>query len=51
MTVRSETVGPVLVVTIDRPEVRNAVDAPTAAALVEAFRAFDGRPASSRPPC
>jgi enoyl-CoA hydratase/carnithine racemase len=33
--------GPVLVVTIDRPEVRNAVDATTADALADAFRAFD----------
>jgi len=41
VTVRTETDGPVLVVTIDRPEVRNAVDAPTAAALADAFRAFD----------
>lgn len=39
--VRTETHGPVRVVTIDRPEVRNAVDGPTAAALAEAFRAFD----------
>ena len=31
----------IVVVTINRPEVRNAVDAATAAALVEAFRAFD----------
>jgi len=30
--------GPVAVVTIDRPEVRNAVDGPTAAALADAFR-------------
>ena len=30
-----------LVVTIDRPEVRNAVDGPTAALLHEAFAAFD----------
>ena len=30
-----------LTVTIDRPEVRNAVDRPTADALEEAFRAFD----------
>jgi enoyl-CoA hydratase len=34
--------GPVTVVTIDRPEVRNAVDRPTADALESAFRAFDG---------
>jgi enoyl-CoA hydratase len=40
-TVRSEADGPVVVVTIDRPEVRNAVDGPTAAALADAFRAFD----------
>jgi len=41
MTVRYETDGPVAVVTIDRPEVRNAVDGPTAAALADAFRRFD----------
>jgi enoyl-CoA hydratase len=40
-TVRTETDGPVFVVTIDRPEVRNAVDGPTAAALADAFRAFE----------
>lgn len=31
------------VVTIDRPDVRNAVDGPTAALLAEAFREFDRR--------
>jgi enoyl-CoA hydratase len=31
----------VLVVTIDRPHARNAVDGPTATLLAEAFRAFD----------
>jgi enoyl-CoA hydratase len=31
----------VAIVTIDRPEVRNAVDRPTAEALAEAFRAFE----------
>ena len=36
-----EITGPVTTVVIDRPEARNAVDGPTAAALVEAFRAFD----------
>ena len=41
MSVRFESDGPVAVVTIDRPEVRNAVDRPTAAALVDAFRRFD----------
>lgn len=32
---------PLLVVTINRPDVRNAVDGPTAAALADAFRAFE----------
>jgi enoyl-CoA hydratase len=41
-TVLFESDGPVAVVTIDRPEVRNAVDDPTAAALSNAFRRFDG---------
>ncbi|MGZ4710719.1 MAG: crotonase/enoyl-CoA hydratase family protein [Acidimicrobiales bacterium] len=39
--VRTETHGPVLVVTIDRPHARNAVDRPTAQLLADAFRAFD----------
>ena len=39
---RSEADGAVVVVTIDRPEARNAVDGPTAAALADVFRAFDG---------
>ena len=41
MTVNIERDGNVAVVAIDRPEVRNAVDAPTAAALADAFREFD----------
>jgi enoyl-CoA hydratase len=40
-TVRWEVEGPVAIVTIDRPEVRNAVDGPTAVALAAAFRRFD----------
>ena len=40
-TVRYETEGPVAIVTIDRPAVRNCVDRPTAAALADAFRRFD----------
>jgi enoyl-CoA hydratase len=40
-SVRSEHRGPVALVTIDRPEVRNAVDRPTAEALADAFRLFD----------
>jgi enoyl-CoA hydratase len=39
--VRFEADGPVAVVTIDRPEVRDAVDPDTAAALVAAFDRFD----------
>ena len=41
MSVRSERAGPVTTVVIDRPEARNAVDRETAAALADAFRAFD----------
>ena len=44
MSVLVERSGPVTVVTIDRPEVRNAVDRRTAASLVEAFRDFDRDP-------
>jgi enoyl-CoA hydratase len=40
-TVRTTTDGPVRIVTIDRPEVRNAVDRPTADALADAFRTFE----------
>src|SRR5260370_33910610 len=42
MTVKYEPDGPVVVVTIDRPEVRNAVDPKTAALLVESFERFNG---------
>ncbi len=41
MAITTEVDGPVVVVTIDRPEVRNAVDGATAAALSMAFRDFD----------
>jgi enoyl-CoA hydratase len=41
MSVRIEKAGPVTVVTLDRREVRNAVDDATARALHEAFLAFD----------
>jgi enoyl-CoA hydratase len=44
MSVSVTTEGPVAVVTIDRPEVRNAVDGPTAKALVDAFTSFDADP-------
>ena len=39
--VRTEKLGAVTVVTLDRPEVRNAVDGDTARALYDAFVAFD----------
>src|SRR2546430_16655762 len=38
--VRRETAGPVTTIILDRPERRNAVDPPTAAALRAEFRAF-----------
>src|SRR2546425_103221 len=39
--VRTDRDGPLYIVTIDRPGVRNAIDGPTASALTQAFRAFD----------
>ncbi|MCZ7456654.1 crotonase/enoyl-CoA hydratase family protein [Streptomyces sp. WMMC940] len=39
--VRIERDGPVLTVVLSRPEVRNAVDGPTAALLADAFRRFE----------
>jgi enoyl-CoA hydratase len=41
MSVKQERDGPVAVLTIDRPEVANAIDAPTALELADAFRRFD----------
>jgi enoyl-CoA hydratase len=41
MTVLYEVDGPIVVVTIDRPEVANAIDRPTADVLADAFRRFD----------
>src|SRR6516225_4181743 len=41
MAVRLERAGAVSTVILDRPDVRNAVDGPTAAALAGAFRDFD----------
>jgi len=40
-SVQIETRDDILIVTINRPEARNAVDGPTAQALAEAFRSFD----------
>jgi enoyl-CoA hydratase len=41
MTIRYETDGPVAVVTINRPDVANAIDRPTAESLAAAFRRFE----------
>jgi enoyl-CoA hydratase len=45
--VRVERDGPVTTVLLSRPEVRNAVDGPTAAALADAFRDFDADESAS----
>jgi enoyl-CoA hydratase len=45
--VRVERDGPVTTVLLSRPARRNAVDGPTAAALAEAFRAFDADDAAA----
>jgi hypothetical protein len=56
MTLNVEHAGPVTVLTVDRPEARNAVDAPTAMLLAgaidefaadDAQRARSGRPAAA----
>ncbi|MFD7921090.1 crotonase/enoyl-CoA hydratase family protein [Streptomyces sp. NPDC059740] len=41
MSVRVERAGPVTTVVLSRPEVRNAVDGPTARQLADAFREFE----------
>ena len=41
MSVLVEARSDITLITIDRPEVRNAVDRPTAQRLADAFRAFD----------
>ncbi len=43
-TVRVEKNGPVTTICLSRPDVRNAVDRPTADALTDAFLAFDADP-------
>src|ERR1700730_11060934 len=47
MSIHYDSDGPVAVVTIDRPEVANAIDAPTAAALADAFRRCDSDEAAA----
>ena len=44
MLVLTEKKGPVTTLIINRPEVRNAVDQPTAQALADAFRSFENDP-------
>src|SRR5215468_8141834 len=41
MSIRYEADAPIVVITIDRPEVANAIDRPTAEELADAFRRFD----------
>jgi enoyl-CoA hydratase len=41
MSIHYETDGRVVVITIDRPEVANAIDRPTAEALADGFRRFE----------
>jgi enoyl-CoA hydratase len=45
--VRIECDGPVWTIVLSRPERRNAVDGPTAAALADAFRRYDAAPEAS----
>lgn len=45
MPVHYEIDGPLVVITLNRPELANAIDRPTATALVDAFRRFDADPA------
>ena len=47
MPVRVERDGAVFTVVLSRPQVRNAVDAATAAALADAFRAFEAEDGAS----
>ena len=47
MLVSYERAEPAVIVTIQRPERRNAVDAATASALAEAFRRFETDAAAS----
>lgn len=44
VTIRVKSSGPVTTVAIDRADVKNAVDRPTAEALAAAFRLFDADP-------
>ncbi len=47
MSIAYRSDGRVAIVTIDRPEVANAIDAPTALELADAFRRFDAEESAS----
>jgi enoyl-CoA hydratase len=47
MSIHCDNDGPVAVITIDRPEVANAIDAPSALELADGFRRFDADEAAS----
>jgi enoyl-CoA hydratase len=47
MSVSYESDGQVVIVTVHRPEVANAIDAPTALELADAFRRFDAEESAS----
>src|SRR4030095_5730045 len=47
MAVHYEVDAPIVVITLDRPEVANAIDRPSADALANAFRRFDADAALS----
>jgi enoyl-CoA hydratase len=47
MAVHYDVDGPIVVITLDRPEVANAIDRPSADALANAFRRFDADAALS----
>ncbi|MEM7332502.1 MAG: crotonase/enoyl-CoA hydratase family protein [Chloroflexota bacterium] len=47
MTVQVKKKEDITIITLDRPDVRNAVDKPTAEALANAFRAFDADESAS----
>ena len=50
MSLKIEQFDRVRVITINRPQARNAVDGPTANLLADAFREFDADPGSDADP-
>ncbi|HVS28296.1 MAG TPA: crotonase/enoyl-CoA hydratase family protein [Solirubrobacteraceae bacterium] len=47
MSIEYDNDGPIAVITINRPDVANAIDAPTASVLADAFRRFDADTSSA----